>query len=264
LLASELLGNLKTDDVDAKLVSFADSRQDAANAALDVERRHHEDIRRELLVSGLMDHATRRPGKEALERRKQEILAEVRADPIRAADLGSELKNIGAQMQSLDDDSMAISEVIDLRVNADDIVLKPGLARMVELGIHPTDPNGISPIAIGNDRNPSAEFAWEQLFVVKATGVEWANDVEWADDLSSARTQVVSSMRSLVNQTVFHRAYFSLEESGFGYACLPCKNDELPTNSYMNALLRVLADQYRYVPSEWTRTRPLPWTFSDR
>ena len=53
LLASDLFHLLKLHSPAPKLVSFSDSRQDAAKAALDVESRHHEDVRRDVLVSEL-------------------------------------------------------------------------------------------------------------------------------------------------------------------------------------------------------------------
>lgn len=40
-----------------RLVTFSDSRQDAAKAALDLESGHHDDIRREILVYSLQDIA---------------------------------------------------------------------------------------------------------------------------------------------------------------------------------------------------------------
>src|SRR5690606_22546714 len=53
LLASDLFHLLKLHSRAPKLVSFSDSRQDAAKAALDVESRHHEDVRRDVLVNEL-------------------------------------------------------------------------------------------------------------------------------------------------------------------------------------------------------------------
>ena len=53
LLATELFDLLRLDRPDPKVVAFSDSRQDAARAALDIESRHHDDTRRELLVKAL-------------------------------------------------------------------------------------------------------------------------------------------------------------------------------------------------------------------
>jgi DEAD/DEAH box helicase domain-containing protein len=260
LLASELLADLKAVDRDAKLVSFADSRQDAANAALDLEKRHHEDVRRELLVSELARMAQERPSRDVLETRKAQIVAAIKKDVMLSMSLGPELAKIEAQLASINDDSLLIADVIDLRVSADDAIVKPALAKMVHLGIHPTDPAGVDPVVIKQDEKIVAEFAWEQLFCQEGADFIWANDVGWTEALQEARTHVVSGLKALVNQTVFHRSYFSLEEAGFGYPCLPCGARERSSIGHFDTLIRVLGDQYRYEPSEWDRsTRDRAW-----
>src|SRR5206468_11565014 len=60
LLATELFDLLRLRQSEPKLVAFADSRQDAAKAALDIERRHHEDLRREVVVESLRSVAAAR------------------------------------------------------------------------------------------------------------------------------------------------------------------------------------------------------------
>src|SRR5262249_36861584 len=50
LLATEVFEVLHQTAPEPKLVSFSDSRQDAAKAALDIERRHHEDLARQILI----------------------------------------------------------------------------------------------------------------------------------------------------------------------------------------------------------------------
>src|SRR5262249_44500441 len=79
LLATELFDALRLHQDEAKLVSFSDSRQDAAHTALDVERRHHEDIRREALVTALRDVRARRPSRAALVREEAELQAAIQA-----------------------------------------------------------------------------------------------------------------------------------------------------------------------------------------
>ena len=53
LLATEVFEVLGKTSDNPKLVSFSDSRQDAAKAALDIERRHHEDLSRQILVEAI-------------------------------------------------------------------------------------------------------------------------------------------------------------------------------------------------------------------
>src|SRR5262249_55574383 len=67
LLATELfdLQRLTGDPEQARLVSFSDSRQDAARASLEVERQHHNDVRRQLVVATLREVQRNRPSREA-------------------------------------------------------------------------------------------------------------------------------------------------------------------------------------------------------
>ena len=63
---------------DARLVSFADSRQAAARTALDVENLHHRDLLRELLMVTLLEVDTRRTQSNAIgQARLHQIDAEI-------------------------------------------------------------------------------------------------------------------------------------------------------------------------------------------
>lgn len=252
LLASELLSDLKATDDEAKLVSFADSRQDAANAAVELERRHHEDVRREILVSELVRLASARPGREVLQKRQEELTALVQSlgerpdlDPL---ELASELGHVRKALMTADDDAVPLSEVVDLQLPPQTDVVKPGLARLVKLGVHPTDPIGIGGVG------PNGRFAWQQLFRLREDEVVWADDDRWHDELGEARISVIKDLRKLVNQTLFNRTYFALEETGLGYPCLPLEEGETrDALAPYDAMLRTVSDQYRYRPSEWSQ-----------
>jgi Lhr-like helicase len=255
LLASELLEELKFSDRDAKLVSFADSRQDAATAALDLERRHHEDMRRELLVKGLTHASLNRPNREELEAQRAELIKALTEDPGCAPKVAPKLSVVAKQIEALDEDSIELAEIIDLRVDFEQRTLKPVTADIVRLGIHPVDPVGIAPVSV-----KGADFAWEQLFIVAGSEVQWAEDAGWMDAMRDARQEVVKNLKVLVNETVFNRSYFSLEESGFAYPCLPASKRPRAEVAPLDALLRVLADQYRFEPNDWDRaSRDQPW-----
>ena len=94
-----------------------------------------------------------------------------------------------------------------------------------------------------------AEFAWEQLFVGSPTEMHWADDTAWQTLLRRARGQVVEDLQNLVNQTVFNRTYFALEEAGFAYPCLPAFDASREALAPFDALIRVLGDNYRYLPN---------------
>lgn len=256
LLASELLSQLKEDDAESRLVSFADSRQDAAGAALDIERRHHEDVRREVLVKEINRIASARPSRAALEAEWQSLGRAAQADFSRAMEDGTltRLEALRRQLAEAGDDSVALADAIDLLGASDDRETKPALTQLVRLGVHPTDPAGIAPIeALG------ASFAWEQLFVIEGERVLWNEDPAFRDQLRGARNAIVDDLRKLVNHTVFHRSYFALEEAGLGYPCLATNARTRVEVAPWDAMMRTLADNYRYVPTEWGPSTAPPW-----
>ncbi|MBW9267605.1 MAG: DEAD/DEAH box helicase [Candidatus Thiodiazotropha sp. (ex. Lucinisca nassula)] len=262
LLASELLADLKRDDVEARLVSFADSRQDAARAALDLEGRHHEDIRRSLLISEIVRYATSRPSSKEAEERCLTLEAEIRnlssSDPISNGQLINELYLERQHLTSnnYSDDSVPLREVLDLEVDLADSAVKPMLESMVRLGIHPTDPSGVREI-IGGD----LKFAWQQLFVLDDEGVSWNCLDRLSPELSQARSQIAYSLGELANGTIFNKTYFSIEGSGLGYPCFSLRAGEKRSAvAAFDAVLRVLADQYRYLPTPYDRDALREWT----
>ena len=62
-------GARQSSGADAKAVVFSDSRQDAARAALNIEGRHHQDVRRQMLIEIVQQksrEASARPSREQL------------------------------------------------------------------------------------------------------------------------------------------------------------------------------------------------------
>lgn len=262
LLASELLGDLKHIDPEARLVSFADSRQDAATAALDLEGRHHEDVRRDLLVREIMARAEGKPSPSEIRVHIDALKSEL--DRLASAfDIGNinRMKELKDEIEHLEtsnhaDDSIPLREVLDLVTDSSDRSVKPMLARMVALGIHPIDPSGIREIVVNDCR-----FAWQQLFTTDGRGVRWNRVDGFEGELDLARGIVTKDLGELANATVFNRTYFSLEGAGLGYPCLPLRNGETrATVAHFDAMLRVVADQYRYDPSQYSRDVLRPWS----
>lgn len=262
LLASELLGSLKSANPEnTRLVSFADSRQDAASAALDLESRHHEDVRRDLLVKAIMEQAAQKPSSseiaEHIDALKSELNRLASSFDIkninRMKDLQDKIQNL--ETANHDDDSIPLSEVLDLVTDPSDSVVKPMLARMVKLGIHPIDPSGIQEITVNGCR-----FAWQQLFKLDQEDVCWNRVDGLENDLVLARGIITNDLGELVNATVFNRTYFSLEGAGLGYPCLSLRSGETRAMvARFDAMLRVVADQYRYDPSQYDRDVLRPW-----
>ena len=264
LLASELMARLRVAAGDSaadtvKLVSFADSRQDAANAALDLESRHHEDVRREFFVSAIGTLSAARPDSASLERRKVELESEMKSASeagkfSKLAELGPEYTKIGEQLDIGSEDSIELREILDVQSGASrGEVLKPATASLVRAGVHPTDPTGVSGL-----RTENKYFAWQELFARHGDEIVWNDHAQYGEDLEEAQFRVRAELRRLAMSTIFHRSYFSLEEAGLAYACLPLRGGKRTEIAVHDAMLRVVADQYRYVPNNWDSAHR-PW-----
>lgn len=236
LLASELLGELKSMDADARLVSFADSRQDAASAALDLEGRHHQDVRRDLLVEELVSAASGRLSPAEAEAKRREMETEVsrlaEMNPIANMD---RIQKLYAEIQSLRstnlaDDAIALRDVLDVIVDPSDLSVKPMLAKLVRLGIHPIDPSGVREIVSGDRR-----FAWQQLFETHGDDVRWRMIDRFDTDLVAARIAITSDLAELANEIIFNRTYFASRAQDWAIPVCPCERTRrerwLPTTT---------------------------------
>lgn len=260
LLATELFDLLRLRQEEPKLVAFADSRQDAAKAALDIERRHHEDLRREVLVESLRAVARARPDRTSLQEEKERLTKEIQELAV-AGDFSfmakmPRLNEIETTLASNSDGAdFPLAEVLEgtrqnprflgLRTARDP--LRPLLAEFVKLGIHPTDPTGTRRIKF-----PGGESrTWESLFVIGEDGnADWKDDIIEQNKLNPARQELVEEMQWLVTGIVFSKTYFALEETGIAY---PSVGSTVPADEreLADAFLRVFADSYRLVDSQY-------------
>lgn len=273
LLSSSLMGQLKVDStsVGDRFVAFSDSRQDAARTALDLEGGHHDDIRREVLV-----RAIGRAGGGATS--IQDLDAQIAAYDDLILELTAKLRTASDPEQVRRARMTAIQEQGDLSAQrsqalCDSVLLskvlpnpqpRPGqpvgelLEAFIQLGIHPTDRVGIAPFP---ERVPGLQvndqFAWQQLFERSANGWAWAQRQGMDSTIQLAAQQLAEKLERLVGETVFNPTYFSLEEAGWGYPCLPLdggkKRAELER---FDALMRIISDDYRVVPNAYAPEHP--------
>ena len=232
LLASELFHLLKLHSRSPKLVSFSDSRQDAAKAALDVESRHHEDVRREVLVSELRRAKDSLPSAAEADARIAELRslrreAEDRDDGDEERCLSSEIDRAKRQKVDAGEGTVRIGEILEdprqprfLGPAESREPLKNLIRAFVALGIHPVHPAGTRKFKAEAD-GETRWFDWHELFVRNADGFDWRDDVQDQKWLNDARTKMVEQMQKLVTELVLSRTYFSLEEAGLGHLCLP-------------------------------------------
>ena len=272
LLASSLMAELQSSGNREQLVTFSDSRQDAANAALDLESGHHDDVRREIVVRSLKSLAAEKPSHSQLKSRFLEV--EQRRKVLDDSPELSDEEN--DEFEQLWKERIRIRDILK-RPEADCIplreILEPEspdagqplgllLRAQVNAGIHPTDRTGIAPVPDPSKHDEGTlTFAWQQLFEKNFQG-EWCWKAlpSYEDNLLVARQEISRDLKRLVGESVFSKTYFALEESGWGYPCLPImENDTRKNLATYDAMFRVLADAYRVKPSQYTKPET-PWS----
>jgi DEAD/DEAH box helicase domain-containing protein len=277
LLATELFDLLRLEqkNEEAKLVCFSDSRQDAARAALDIERRHHEDLRRQILVDRLREILARRPKPAAIEEELGRLLGGfATAKPSDRFAIMHRIEELEAQRGAGSDPTVPLSEVLEPIANPEQfqgqrskrLPLRPLLSRFVELGSHPIDPTGTARIPLGKDtdKQKAKRIEWDHLFRVPT---EPGDEPDWLDaptttaqgQLDVSRWTVVEEAQKLMTEIVFSKTYFALEETGLGYPCVHPEGRTADEQALLDAFLRVFADAYRFDLSKWDDTPPKGW-----
>jgi hypothetical protein len=274
LLASELFDLLRLGG-DAKLVSFSDSRQEAARAALDIESRHHEDLRRLILVGELRRLREARPSIADLENRIEDTEDLIRsavdaAEFDRVQALSEQLQALRSQLEDAGDPSLPLSSILEdpatdryRGARSHRGHLSPLLRTYAALGIHPFDPSGIQRIdvEIGEDKR---FYSWTELFDRGADGaVDWRDRPTDQEFLDNARQETIVEARKLLTEVIFSKTYFALEETGLGYPCMPRHaTEDQASYDGANALLRVFGDAYRLANSPYD-DRQRAWLEAD-
>jgi len=267
LLASELFDLLRVTALDgspSKLVSFSDSRQEAARASLDIERRHHEDLRRFVLLDALRQ--ARNPmDRDSLEAELAETNSAIGvlagagkvATPEFERLVAAALR-LSRAIDEADVDQVPLSAVIEDPTDPsfiDDsrgpVEPKAVLSTFVTLGVHPTDDAGIAQITTTNGDNERTSRSWVEMFDRKPTGeVFWRTAPLKAADRPPLRSALVTELNKSVAEILFSRSYFAIEETGHAYLGLrrlPSESQE--DHELFAAMIRVLAEAYRVADS---------------
>lgn len=243
LLATQLFEILTASGDMPKAVVFSDSRQDAAKAAIDIESHHHNDVRRTLIVDALRQAS-----------RSREDVSDLRAARDRAEEDGDMAtffaltERIKAANLKRDPNRIPLGPVIESVSMAGPGRAGTLLSGMGRLGIHPTDATGVAKISGLAD--PRTSFAWPELFDARDGALWWREDLDPLQ-VNAARNNVAAAQRSLVEDVIFSRNYFALEETGLGYPCLDLIRGE--KSDRMDAFIRVLSDSYRVQANRWVR-----------
>ncbi len=266
LLASELFDaqRLANPMAAPKLVSFSDSRQDAAKGALSIERNHHQDVRREVLASALNAARSVKPDpgsiiKRAEQKRRAIALLENEGLHEETASKRNELHELELELAgAMDPCVIELSDVLELPSHAGLSVpgarVLPFISTMVRNGIHPFDEAGLRWIE-GKDGDKKKWFDWITLFDASDRDlIRWAEDASNPELVVSARQQLVQNVHESLVDVIFSKTYFSFEESGLGFPTVSrARLGGRDEGWYLQlaALMRVIADSYRFKPNPY-------------
>lgn len=271
LLATELFDAQRVADTaqQAKLVSFSDSRQDAARAALDIERNHHQDLRRELLVTNLHEALRSRRDPETIElemeeakERAMEAFDSTEEESDKAT---AEFRSLQKELRDVGESSVPLSAVLEnLNVwdsSGREMRVSPLLADLVRRGIHPCDDAGIQQLKGTTVDDKDCWYTWTDLFRIDGGDVYYDDSPALSPThlgvpLHRARKSLLYRFYQIMSDVIFSKTYFSLEESGLGYVTvrsdvLPEADDKADELQLLAALVRVIADSYRYRPTPY-------------
>jgi DEAD/DEAH box helicase domain-containing protein len=266
LLATEVFEVLRQDHTEAKLVSFSDSRQDAAKAALDIERRHHEDLARQILVEAIREVASGRSGASDLKAKLQQlrnILSTLDDGDPAMDELLADMKRLQRLLRSANDPAIPLTEIVETLDDPsfqgllpDRAKLRPYLARFAKLGVHPVDQTGAKTYEVGDNRHTE----WHELFTPDDDNIDWRDVPSQRNDHDVARRSIVEESLETIAQAIFNKTYFSLEETGLGYVTVPLSAvRDVNDQNVIAAYVRVLGDSYRLNESKYD-TRAKDWT----
>lgn len=262
LLASSLMGELRSTGLarhgssGERFVAFSDSRQDASRAALDLEGGHHDDVRRELVVR-VFERARHSIGnkdeieKELSQLSKKVVELAVTGQTAKLLEHVTRQRELEKELGAAATDCVRVRDFIEPPVPVIGQSVRDILNQLVETGIHPTDPIGIAQVPQPSNNQQHQElFSWQQLFERSEDRWSWVNRQNLAAALEPALREVSENLARLVGETLFSQTYFAVEEAGWGYPCFGLSGDVTRKEmAKFDALLRVVADRFRIVPS---------------
>jgi Lhr-like helicase len=260
LVATELFELLYAIGAEPKSIVFSDSRQDAANQSLEIERLHLRDLRREILVSVARDYLARRTsevlGRDSTMARINELMSTGKVEE--AMSLMTRLTSQNNDRQvSVSNRKVQLDRIFNYRA-ADGNDVGELIAEYVRLGIHPFDEVGLEPF----NRRP-----WHEAFVLGDDGSLTYNPSLADADRQRLSLRIFDAQSELVDDVIFANTFFSLEETGLAYPSL--SHDRGEAVDRMDAWLRVFASATRVHENkyfdaqrirEWTSAGSVPYT----
>ncbi|MBP2837275.1 DEAD/DEAH box helicase [Dickeya parazeae] len=243
LVATELFELLHAIGAEAKSIVFSDSRQDAASMALEIERLHLRDLRREILVA-----SARTMLKEA---ENSYISEDIIKEKMNKAMLARDDDEFG-RLYDLKKYQEGIANLCKYkRIKIDRLLESEGdsIGRITSelVGL------GISPYKYRSSSDENDSNVWHSNFIKKD------KDIRYSEILSShekmkIKTKISGDQFELIDDVIFANTFFALEETGLAYPCISDKDD----SPELDAWLRVFSGAYRVTDNKYfdsTRTR---------
>ena len=273
LLASELYGILAREGNSsrARLVSFSDSRQAAARTALGVEQLHHRDLLREFLLRAILSESRRsqsivRRSQSDINLLEEEISQKHRQglsdDSPLVKPLLDELARMKMPALYQSQGIIPLESILELEPSESGVPVKPFLAQLIKLGIHPFCERGITKLKLPNPYNRS--FDWWELFADNSNGnFKWSLKGSNLDDEERYKelcNKFLCKVLARIGRIVFDKTYFALEATGLAYPVPRPPEDALfrgeTSESELSkaaAWMRIYTDNYRFAPfpPEW-------------
>lgn len=259
LLATELVAALKAQGGDGKLVAFSDSREDAANLALEVEVQHQRDLRREILIAAatrIASEQTYGPDDEAeYQRLKREIIALMDDD--------GDTSHIKPRFDALKKrkaaagqaPSVPLKDLFEFERDNPSDVTRPILTELMKLGSTPVE--GADTVHTRIRNRP-----WYKFFKIDEGGdISWKRDAPEEDLklIRKARERVQDEQPPDATDLLFSKTYFALEETGLGWPSFYGPEEYSAEKSRDDAMLRIFADAYRITPNQFQEEARTAW-----
>lgn len=255
LLATELVAALKAQGGDGKLVAFSDSREDAANLALEVEVQHQTDLRREILISAAERLAAKKQFTAEDAEAFARLSAEIRelSDSDRPEDQDAHDRKVierrtlrTKQQAAAFSPSLPLSELFEFDRGQQGDNVRPIVNGLLQIGALPVK-------GADTPRNRVRRHPWYEFFVRSEGNCSWKADAPEPLNahVGEARRRIFREQIPEATDLLFSKTYFALEETGLGWPSFygPCEYGA--DHSRMDAWLRVFADAYRVVPNEF-------------
>ena len=234
LVATELFELLHAVGAEAKSIVFSDSRQDAANQSLEIERLHLRDLRREILVTVAREYLVRAGATKIDPNAALAEYTKLTAEG-NTAEAAKILQQLGAQTHdpqvSTENHKVQLARLLTYKDMSEGVGAL--IEEYVRLGIHPFDEVG---------QKLYKNRPWYQAFDKLGETVIYANWLDEADQ-KQLGLAIEQELMELVDDVIFANTFFALEETGLAYPSVSRDSNDFINR--LDAWLRVFASATR-------------------